>query len=79
MSRQLLYVYQGIEKTKPFSFREHRTPYEAAAQAENIDISGFLKMEQQLEQVADGKTLKSHRESYFKKLGFEKITLIREE
>ena len=36
-------------------------------------------MEQQLEQVADGKTLKSHRESYFKKLGFGKITLIREE
>ncbi len=79
MSRRLKYVYKGIEKEIIFSYQQHRNPHEAAADAEGLDIRDFLKMECQLEQVADGKAVKNHRDSYFNKLGFGKIQLIKED
>lgn len=78
-SRQLQYVYKGITKTIPFSFQQHRSPHEAAAEAEGIDLTYFLKMELQLELVADGKAVKNHRDSYFNQLGFGKISLLKKE
>ncbi|WP_434361225.1 DUF2960 domain-containing protein [Parasalinivibrio latis] len=79
MARQIEYVYKGVTKTVPFSFGKYRTIYEAAAAEEGIDISNFLKMEQQLEMVSDGKAVKNHRDSYFNKLGFGKIFLVKQE
>ncbi|RXJ72103.1 DUF2960 domain-containing protein [Veronia nyctiphanis] len=79
MSRQLQYIYKGETKVVTFSFQRHRTPHEAAADAEGIDLSEFLNMEKQLEIVADGKALKNHRDSYFNKLGFGKIILLKKE
>ncbi|MFD2178395.1 DUF2960 family protein [Veronia pacifica] len=79
MARQLQYVFKDETKVITFSFQRHRTPYEAAADAEGIDITDFLAMEKQLEMVSDGKAVKNHRDSYFNKLGFGKITLLKKE
>ncbi|CZF81382.1 hypothetical protein GCE9029_02573 [Grimontia celer] len=79
MSRQLQYVYKGETKVITFSYQKHRSPHEAAAEAEGIDLTAFLKMELQLEMVADGKAVKNHRDSYFSKLGFGKIILLKKE
>ncbi|MDD1793708.1 DUF2960 family protein [Enterovibrio makurazakiensis] len=79
MSRQLQYEYKGETKVMTFSYRQHRSPHEAAAEAEGIDITDFLKMERQLEVIADGKAVKNHRDSYFNKLGFSKIMLLKKE
>lgn len=77
MSRLIKYSYQGEEKQITFSFQHFRTPYEAVAAAENIDISKFLETERQLEMISDTKTVKNHRESHFNKLGFGKIYLLK--
>ncbi len=79
MSRQLQYVYKGVTKVIPFSFQQHRSPFEAAAEAEGIDLTAFLKMEQQLEQVSTGQAVKNHRDSHFNQLGFGKIAFLRKE
>ncbi|MDF2184018.1 DUF2960 family protein [Grimontia hollisae] len=79
MSRQLQYIYKGETKVVTFSYQKHRSPHEAAAEAEGIDLTDFLNMERQLESVADGKAVKNHRDSYFNKLGFGKITLLKKE
>ncbi|MDD1780241.1 DUF2960 family protein [Enterovibrio sp. ZSDZ35] len=79
MSRQLQYIYKGETKVITFSFREYHSAHEAAAAAEGIDLSEFLKMERQLEVIADGKAVKNHRDSYFNKLGFGKIVLLKKE
>ncbi|PKF49108.1 DUF2960 family protein [Enterovibrio nigricans] len=79
MSRQLQYTYKNETKTITFSFRQYHSAHEAAAAAEGIDLSDFLKMERQLEVIADGKAVKSHRDAYFNKLGFSKIILLKKE
>lgn len=79
MSRQLQYDYKGETKVITFSYRMHRSAHEAAAEAEGIDLTDFLNMERQLEMVADGKAVKNHRDSYFNKLGFGKIFLLKKD
>lgn len=75
MVRTLIYIYKGVEKTLPFSYEKHRNIHEAVAEAEGIDISAYLKMEQQLEAISDTKSVRNYRDNHFKKLGFELITL----
>ena len=75
MARTIIYIYKKQEKTLPFSYEKHRNIHEAVAEAEGIDISEFLKMEQQIEAVSDTKAARDYRDNYFKKLGFDKITL----
>ena len=75
MARTILYTYKGEDKTLTFSYQQHRNIHEAVAEAEGIDISEFLKMEQQIEAVSDTKALRNYRDNHFRKLGFEKITL----
>ncbi|AIU66743.1 MULTISPECIES: DUF2960 domain-containing protein [Vibrio] len=75
MARTILYTYKGEDKTLTFSYQQHRNIHEAVAEAEGIDISEFLKMEQQIEAVSDTKAMRNYRDNHFRKLGFEKITL----
>ncbi|CAH0535242.1 hypothetical protein VST7929_02886 [Vibrio stylophorae] len=77
MARLLTYTYKGETKTMPYSFTQFRTAHEAAAAAEGINIEKFLQTERQLEQMADGKAVKNHRDSYFQKLGFSQIRLLK--
>lgn len=79
MARTIIYTYKKQEKTLPFSYEKHRTIHEAVAEAEGIDLSEFLRMEQQIEAVSDTKAVRDYRDNYFKKLGFGKITLQQKE
>ncbi|MCG9682929.1 DUF2960 domain-containing protein [Vibrio sp. Isolate23] len=79
MARTILYTYKGEDKTLTFSYQQHRNIHEAVAEAEGIDISEFLKMEQQVEAVSDTKAMRNYRDNHFRKLGFEKITLKQKE
>ncbi|KFI12221.1 DUF2960 domain-containing protein [Vibrio coralliilyticus] len=79
MARTILYTYKGENKTLTFSYQQHRNIHEAVAEAEGIDISEFLKMEQQIEAVSDTKAMRNYRDNHFRKLGFEKITLKQKE
>ncbi len=75
MARTILYTYKGEDKTLTFSYEQHRNIHEAVAEAEGIDISNYLKMEQQIEAVSDTKAVRNYRDNHFRKLGFDKITL----
>ncbi|USD66582.1 DUF2960 family protein [Vibrio sp. SCSIO 43136] len=79
MARTIIYTYKKQEKTLTFSYEKHRNIHEAVAEAEGIDISDFLKMEQQVEAVSDTKAVRDFRDSHFKKLGFSKLTLAQKE
>jgi hypothetical protein len=79
MARTILYTYKGEDKTLTFSYQQHRNIHEAVAEAEGIDISEFLKMEQQIEAVSDTKAMRNYRDNHFRKLGFEKLTLKQKE
>ncbi|KAB0464930.1 MULTISPECIES: DUF2960 family protein [Vibrio] len=75
MARTILYTYKDEEKELLFSKQEHRTIQEAVAAAEGIDISEYLKTEQQLELISDTKAVRNYQDNYFRKLGFTKLTL----
>ncbi|MEF1214663.1 DUF2960 family protein, partial [Vibrio alginolyticus] len=55
MARTILYTYKDQDKELTFSYQQHRNIQEAVAEAEGIDITEFLKMEQQIEAVSDTK------------------------
>ncbi|UPR56690.1 DUF2960 domain-containing protein [Vibrio sp. ED004] len=75
MARTILYTYKDEDKELLFSKQEHRTIQEAVAAAEGIDISEYLKTEQQLELISDTKAVRNYQDNYFRKLGFSKLTL----
>ncbi|MFM2589987.1 DUF2960 domain-containing protein [Vibrio sp. TBV020] len=79
MSRTILYTYKNEDKSLTFSYQQHRNIHEAVAEAEGIDISEYLKMEQQIEAISDTKAVRNYRDNHFKKLGFGKITLAQKE
>lgn len=79
MARTILYTYKNADKELTFSYQQHRNIHEAVAEAEGIDISEFLKMEQQIEAISDTKAVRNYRDNHFKKLGFTKITLAQKE
>jgi hypothetical protein len=79
MVRTILYTFKKQEKTLPFSYEKHRTIHEAVAEAEGIDLSDFLKMEQQIEAVSSTQAVRDYRDNYFKKLGFGRIRLAKKE
>ncbi|GAL04206.1 hypothetical protein JCM19237_2357 [Photobacterium aphoticum] len=76
MSRTIIYTYKDEEKTLSFSYSQYHSIHEAVAAAEGIDLTNYLKMEQQVEAVSSGsKAVRDFRDSHFRKLGFGKITL----
>ncbi|GAB3522771.1 MULTISPECIES: DUF2960 domain-containing protein [Photobacterium] len=80
MSRTIIYTYKKQEKQLAFSYDQYRSIHEAVAAAEGIDLTEFLRMEQQVEAVSSGsKAVRDFRDNHFKKLGFGKITLAKKE
>ncbi|MDA9556127.1 DUF2960 domain-containing protein [Vibrio sp.] len=75
MSRTIIYTYKEEEKTLTFSYQKHHSIHEAVAEAEGIDLTSYLKMEQQIEAISDTKAVRNYRDNHFRKLGFGKITL----
>jgi 3-deoxy-D-arabino-heptulosonate 7-phosphate (DAHP) synthase len=79
MARTILYTYKDEDKELLFSKQQHRTIQEAVAAAEGIDITEYLKTEQQLELILDTKAVRNYQDNYFRKLGFTKLTLKQKE
>ncbi|CAG22317.1 DUF2960 domain-containing protein [Photobacterium profundum] len=80
MARTILYTYKEEEKELTFSYQEYHSIQEAVAAAEGIDITAYLKMEQQIEAVTrDKKAVRDYRDNHFRKLGFGRITLAQKE
>ncbi|MCK6264968.1 DUF2960 domain-containing protein [Vibrio sp. ZSDE26] len=75
MARTIIYTYKSEDKELTFSYEKHRNIHEAVAEAEGIDLTEFLKMEQQIEAISDTKSVRNYRDNHFQKLGFGKITL----
>ena len=80
MARKVTYIFKKQHKTIQFSYGQFHDIYEAVAQAEGIDLSGFLEMEKQLAMSCRGQgILKNHRQTEFAKMGFSDIKFVREE
>ena len=80
MARQVTYVFKGKRKTILFSYNQFHDIYEAAADAEGIDLKNFLNMEKQLEMSCRGQGIvKNFRQTEFAKMGFEEIKFLRDE
>ena len=75
MARTILYTYKSEDKELTFSYEKHRNIHEAVAEAEGIDLTGYLKMEQQIEAISDTKAVRNYRDNHFQRLGFGRITL----
>ncbi|MBB1317911.1 DUF2960 domain-containing protein [Shewanella sp. SR43-4] len=81
MARQVIYTFKGQTKTIAFSYDIHRDLYEAAAEAEGIDLKKFLAMEQQvaLTSKKGAKAEKEFRKTEFARFGFSSIKFVRED
>lgn len=51
MAHKVTYEYNGVAKEINFSYSEFRNMHEAVAHAEGIDLTKFLKMEQELQSI----------------------------
>ncbi len=75
MARQVRYTFKGKTKTIPFSYTQHHDLYEAAAEAEGIDLTSFLQMERQIA-LASKKGIRAERDyrrTEFITMGFTHI------
>ncbi|MGI2168798.1 DUF2960 domain-containing protein [Shewanella sp. MF05960] len=81
MARQVIYIFKGQTKTIPFSYDIHHDLYEAAAEAEGIDLKKFLSMEKQIALTSKkgAKAEKEFRKSEFARFGFTSIKFVRED
>ena len=78
MARLVSYEFRGQQKTVNFAFDQYHDIFEAAAAAEGVDISAFLKMEQQVAMTAKGGgALKSFRLNEFARMGFINVKLLK--
>jgi hypothetical protein len=81
MARQVTYTFKGETKTIAFSYDKHRDLYEAVAEAEGIDLTKFLAMEQQIAMTSrkGAKAEKDYRKVEFARFGFSNIHFVRDE
>ncbi|MFQ6372207.1 DUF2960 domain-containing protein [Shewanella sp. YIC-542] len=80
MARLVTYEFRGQAKTVNFAFDKYRDIFEAAAAAEGVDISAFLKMEQQVALTAKGGgAVKNFRQHEFARMGFTNVRLVKTE
>lgn len=80
MSRWITYKFKGQAKKIPFSYDKFHDMYEAVAAAEGVDLTKFLKMEQQLALTAKRKAaIKDYRQQEFIRFGFTELFLHKED
>jgi hypothetical protein len=81
MARTVSYTFKGKTKTMAFSYDKHHDLYEAVAEAEGIDLKGFLAMEQQIAMTSrkGAKAEKDYRKTEFARFGFSNIHFVRNE
>lgn len=76
MARAITYKFKGQPRKIAFSYDKFRDIYEAVAAAEGIDLTDFLKMEQQVAMTAKrSAAIKDFRQKEFIRFGFSDIYL----
>ncbi|MCJ8314255.1 MAG: DUF2960 family protein [Saccharospirillaceae bacterium] len=72
MSHKVTYTFEDQAREIVFTYRQFRNMHEAAAATEGIDIKNYLKMEQQIEAISNGKksAVRNYRDAEFAKMGF---------
>lgn len=74
MAHKITYKFDGIEKEINFSYSEFRNMHEAVASAEGIDLTKYLKMEQEIEAITrDKHAVRNFRDAEFVKMGFDDL------
>ena len=81
MARQVRYTFKGQTKTIPFSYTQHHDLYEAAAEAEGIDLTRFLQMEQQIAMTSKkgARAERDYRRTEFIRMGFTHIHFVQDD
>jgi hypothetical protein len=76
MARAITYKFKGQPRQIAFSYDKFHDIYEAVAAAEGIDLTQFLKMEQQVAMTAKRTAaIKDFRQKEFIRFGFTEIFL----
>lgn len=79
LAHLITYTYKKQDKKIPFSYRQFHHIYEAAAAEEGIDLTQYLIMEKQVEDVSKGtKSVREFRKNHFTKLGFTNMWFIKD-
>ncbi|AXV66352.1 MULTISPECIES: DUF2960 domain-containing protein [Pseudoalteromonas] len=79
MARRITYTFKNQPREINFSKDKYRDMYHAIAAAEGIDLSNYLKMEQQIEMTSKGSAaVRNFRDQEFAKMGFSDIYFIKE-
>ncbi len=74
MAHKVTYQYEGELREISFSYSEFHNMHEAAAAAEGIDITEFLKREQEILAVTNDKmSARDFRDSEFERMGFDNL------
>ena len=78
MAHKVRYKFKGVAKEINFSYSRHQNMHEAVAEAEGIDLSQFLQLEQQLAAISkDKKTVRNFRDTEFAKMGFSDLYFLK--
>ncbi|MCM2680480.1 DUF2960 domain-containing protein [Echinimonas agarilytica] len=79
MAKRIHYTYRSEDKVIAFANDRFTNMFEAIAAAEGIDLTSYLRMEQQVEMTSkDSKAVRDYRDQEFKRMGFKNIRFVKE-
>ncbi|ANB20562.1 DUF2960 family protein [Alteromonas stellipolaris] len=78
MAHKVRYKFNGVAKEINFSYSRYQNMHEAVADAEGIDLTQFLRTEQQVASISkDKKTARNFRDAEFVKMGFSDLYFLK--
>lgn len=78
MAKRIHYKFKGKDKVVAFAQDRFNNLFEAIAAEEGVDLTAYLKMEQQVEMVGDSKAVRDFRDKEFARMGFTQIRFVKE-
>ena len=79
MARRITYKFNNQPREINFAKDKYRDMYHAIAAAEGIDLTNYLKMEQQVEMTTKGSAaVRNFRDQEFARMGFSDVYFIKE-
>lgn len=81
MAFRIRYHYRQQVREIGYANDKHKSPYEAIALVEGLDLAEFHRLENQVVNVSrnDRKMLKNFQQEYFQRLGISQVVVFREE
>ena len=78
MAHKVRYKFNGVAKEINFSYSRYQNMHEVVADAEGIDLTQFLRTEQQVASISkDKKTARNFRDAEFVKMGFSDLYFLK--